>query len=57
MALAACDARIFELEEVLAEAVGFGHPKLLPAFFLKVHFIITMIPPLLLMRLPWIPCE
>jgi len=41
------------LEEVLAEAVGFGHPKLLPAFFLKVHFIIAIIPPLLLMRLPW----
>jgi hypothetical protein len=35
--LAAIDARVFELTEVGAEAVGIGHPKLLPTHSPKVH--------------------
>ena len=39
MRLAALDARVWELTEVVAEAVGrIGHPKLLPSSLPKVHF-------------------
>jgi hypothetical protein len=31
------DARIFELAEVMADAVGVGHPEFLPTLFPKVH--------------------
>ena len=37
MAFGALDARVAELTEVIAEAVGIGHPELLPTQGSKVH--------------------